>query len=135
MLTHRLRHGVVVQREYDAHLPRIVAYGSELNQVWTHLIDNAIDAVEDHPQPVICIRTRCEKDIVLVEIADNGPGISPEHQVHLFEPFFTTKGVGKGTGLGLHIVYRIVVAQHGGDIRLHSVPGDTRFQVRLPAVG
>jgi signal transduction histidine kinase len=78
------------------------------------------------------IRTSCENNHVLVEIADNGPGIPPEIQSHIFEPFFTTKGVGEGTGLGLHISYRVVVGQHQGDIQVISQPGDTRFQVRLP---
>jgi signal transduction histidine kinase len=112
-------------------VPLISAYGRELNQVWTNLIDNAIDAVNGQGGQ-IWIRTNCESDFLLVEIADNGPGIPPEVQSHIFEPFFTTKGVGEGTGLGLHIVYRIVVGQHEGDIRLLSQPGDTRFQVRLP---
>lgn len=142
ILGHKLERGVTVTREYD-HLPRISAYGSELNQVWTNLIDNAIDAVVSHSPdhvieptelnpPTIWIRTLRENDNVLVEIADNGPGIPLEIQSHIFEPFFTTKGVGAGTGLGLHIAYRVVVEQHQGDIRLISRPGDTRFQVRLP---
>lgn len=141
ILSHKLKQGnVVVTREYDCDVPRISAYGSELNQVWTSLIDNAIDALEQsvgggekpNPAPTIWIRTNCESDFLLVEIADNGSGIPPEIQSHIFEPFFTTKGVGKGTGLGLHIVYRIVVSQHQGDIRVLSQPGDTKFQVRLP---
>lgn len=83
-------------------------------------------------QGQISIRTSCESDFLLVEIADNGPGIPPEIQSHIFEPFYTTKGVGEGTGLGLHIAYRVVVGQHQGDISVVSKPGDTRFQVRLP---
>jgi len=130
ILSHKLKQGVVVTREYDCDVPRISAYGSELNQVWTNLIDNAIDAMNG--QGEIWIRTSCESDFLLVEIADNGPGIPGEIQAHIFEPFFTTKGVGKGTGLGLHIAYRVVVEQHQGDIRVVSKPGDTRFQVRLP---
>ena len=131
IMSHKLKKGnVVVKREYDCDLPRLSAYGSELNQVWTNLIDNAIDAMNGQGQ--ILIRTCCENEFLLVEIADNGPGIAPEIQTHIFEPFYTTKGVGKGTGLGLHIVYRIVVGQHQGDIRVVSQPGDTRFQVRLP---
>lgn len=130
ILGHKLKQGVVVNREYDHSLPRIRAYGSGLNQVWTNLIDNAIDAMGGHGQ--VWIRTLCENDCVLVEIADNGPGIPLEIQSHIFEPFFTTKGVGQGTGLGLHIVYRVIVEQHQGDIRIISQPGDTCFQVRLP---
>jgi signal transduction histidine kinase len=136
ILSHKLKQGnIIVNREYECEIPRICAYGSELNQVWTSLIDNAIDAikeslVEDKGQ--IWIRTNCETDFLLVEIADNGPGIPQEIQSHIFEPFFTTKGVGQGTGLGLHIAYRVVVGQHQGDIRVFSQPGDTKFQVRLP---
>ncbi|MBW4567874.1 MAG: cyclic nucleotide-binding domain-containing protein [Tolypothrix carrinoi HA7290-LM1] len=130
ILNHKLKQGVVVKREYDCHTPRISAYGSELNQVWTNLIDNAIDAMNG--QGEIQIRTVCENDFLLVEIGDNGPGIPPEIQSHIFEPFFTTKGVGQGTGLGLHTVYRVVVGQHLGDIRLFSQPGKTKFQIRLP---
>lgn len=130
ILGHKLKQGVLVIRDYDEGLPRIWAYGSELNQVWTNLIDNAIDAMSGRGQ--VWIRTLCENDCVLVEIADNGPGIPAEIQSHIFEPFFTTKGVGQGTGLGLHIVYRVIVEQHRGDIRIISQPGDTRFQVRLP---
>ncbi|MBW4616284.1 MAG: cyclic nucleotide-binding domain-containing protein [Desmonostoc vinosum HA7617-LM4] len=133
ILSHKLKQGVLVTREYDCEVPRISAYGRELNQVWTNLIDNAIDAVDTvNGQGQIWIRTACENDFLLVEIADNGPGIPSEIQSHIFEPFFTTKEVGKGTGLGLHIVYRIVVEQHQGDIRIFSQPGNTRFQVRLP---
>lgn len=130
ILNNKLKQGVVITREYDRSLPRISAYGSELNQVWTNLIDNAIDAMNGHGQ--LWIRTSCENNHVLVEIADNGPGIPPGIQSHIFEPFFTTKGVGEGTGLGLHISYRVVVGQHQGDIQVISQPGDTRFQVRLP---
>ena len=131
ILSHKLKQGnVVVKREYDCDIPRLSAYGSELNQVWTNLIDNAIDAMNGQGQ--ISIRTSCESDFLLVEIADNGPGIPPEIQSHIFEPFYTTKGVGEGTGLGLHIAYRVVVGQHQGDISVVSKPGDTRFQVRLP---
>jgi signal transduction histidine kinase len=126
---HKLKHGIVVTREYDRSLPRICAYGSELNQVWTNLLDNAIDALQGQGQ--IWVRTASENDHILVEIADNGPGIPLEIQHRVFEPFFTTKGVGKGTGLGLDISYRIV-GKHHGDIRVISTPGDTRFQIRLP---
>ncbi|MCX7594474.1 MAG: ATP-binding protein [Fischerella sp.] len=132
ILNYKLRKkgGIIVTREYDPNLPRISAYGTELNQVWTNLIDNAIDALGESGQ--IWVRTAREIDYVLVEIADNGPGIPPEIQSRIFEPFFTTKEVGAGTGLGLEIAYRIVVFQHHGDIRLFSEPGNTRFQVRLP---
>lgn len=129
ILKHKLKGGVVVKREYGD-LPRICAYGSQLNQVWTNLIDNAIDAMGGKGQ--IWIRTCQEGDRVLVEIADDGVGIPPEIQPRIFEQFFTTKQVGKGTGLGLDIARRIVVGQHKGDIRFDSQPGNTRFQVRLP---
>jgi signal transduction histidine kinase len=130
MLGHKLKKGnVEVVREYEENLPRVCAHGSELNQVWTNLVDNAIDAVDGEGQ--IKIRTARENDRVLVEIADDGPGIPEEIRDRVFEPFFTTKDVGKGTGLGLDISYR-VVEDLGGDIRVLSEPGDTRFQVRLP---
>ena len=129
ILSHKLKDGVKVTREYDRSLPRISAYGSELNQVWTNLIDNAIDAIGGQGQ--IWIRTWREQEQVLVEIADNGTGIPKELQERIFEPFFTTKGVGEGTGLGLITSYRTVVG-HQGDIRVFSQPGDTHFQVRLP---
>ena len=137
IMSHRLKQGVVVKREYSD-LPHIYAYGRELNQVWTNLIDNAIDATGGKGH--IWIRTSLEGDAsgkgkalrVLVEIADDGVGIPPEIQPRIFEQFFTTKEVGKGTGLGLDIACRIVVGQHKGDIRFDSQPGDTRFQVRLP---
>ena len=137
MLSSKIKTGTAIHREYGC-VPRISAYGSELNQVWTNLIDNALDAVEERKKqdqaisPTISIRTDCETDHLLVEIADNGVGIPAEVRSHLFDPFFTTKGVGKGTGLGLHTVYRIVVGEHHGDIRVLSEPGDTRFQIRLP---
>ncbi len=130
ILGHKLKPGVVVIREYDTRLPRIDAYGSQLNQVWTNLIDNAIDAMEGQGQ--IWLRTAREEARIVVEIADNGPGIVPEIQARMFEPFFTTKDIGKGTGLGLDIVRRIVVGQHKGSIHVSSQPGNTRFQVRLP---
>lgn len=130
ILMHKLKQGVVVTREYDQSLPLICSYGTELNQVWTNLIDNAIDAMSGQGQ--IWIRTSRENDYVLVEIADNGPGIPPEIQGRIFEPFFTTKGVGEGTGLGLATSYRVVVGMHKGDIHVFSKPGDTHFQVRLP---
>ena len=126
---------VEVAREYDESLPRITAYGGELNQVWTALIDNAIDAVGEVDEPRITLRTGSEGDRVLVEVADNGLGVPEELQARVFEPYFTTKGVGAGSGLGLDVSYRIVVGRHGGDIRVVSRPGDTRFQVWLPIEG
>ncbi len=130
ILGHKLRHGVTVVREYDRDLPKILAYGSELNQVWTNLIDNAVDAMNGKGR--LTIHTTCEGDGILVEIGDDGPGIPPDVQSHLFEPFFTTKGVGQGTGLGLDTSRKIVIDHHHGDIRAVSQSGDTRFQVRLP---
>ncbi|MEW6153873.1 MAG: ATP-binding protein [Actinomycetota bacterium] len=133
MLGHKLRGGVEVVRDYDRSLPEVLAYGSELNQVWTNLIDNAVDAMDGHG--TLTIRTARDGDHLLVEVRDTGPGIAPEHQRRVFEPFFTTKEVGKGTGLGLDIAYRVVVQRHHGDLRLRSEPGDTRFEVRLPLDG
>lgn len=129
MLGYKLRN-VTVVREFDRTIPRITAFGSELNQVWTNLIDNAIDAVKGTGK--ICIGTCREDDQVVVEIVDDGPGIPPEVQARMFEPFFTTKSVGSGTGLGLVICHRIVGDRHGGEIEFESRPGETRFKVRLP---
>ncbi len=135
VLGHKLRRaGVQVERRYDRSLPRITAFGSELNQVWTNLIDNAIDAAAEGGRRVR-VESRREADRLLVEVADDGPGIPLEVQSRVFEPFFTTKGVGRGTGLGLDIAYRIVVTRHRGDLRLRSVPGETAFEVRLPLRG
>src|SRR5229473_1488897 len=129
ILNHKLRHGVTVQREYQR-IPLLVdSFGSELNQVWTNLIDNAIDAMGGTGE--LRIRTYRDDSCVVVEIGDNGPGISPEAQTHIFEPFYTTKGVGEGTGLGLDTVQRIV-KKHRGTIQVTSKPGDTLFQVWLP---
>jgi signal transduction histidine kinase len=131
MLGHKLKKGNVrVTRDYEEDLPRICAYGSELNQVWTNIIDNAIDAVEGDGN--VRIRTTREDDRVLVEISDDGPGIPEEIRERIFEPFFTTKDVGEGTGIGLDISHRVVVEELGGDIRVVSEPGSTSFQVRLP---
>jgi signal transduction histidine kinase len=129
MLGHKLK-SVTLVRAFDRSVPRIMAYGSELNQVWTNLIDNAIDAVKGTGK--ICVGTSLEDNQVVVEIVDNGPGIPVEVQSHMFEPFFTTKGVGAGTGLGLIISNRIVGDRHGGEIEFESRPGETRFKVRLP---
>ncbi|MGI4792264.1 MAG: ATP-binding protein [Janthinobacterium lividum] len=125
--------GVQVNRDYQPDLPCITAYGSELNQVWTNLMDNAIDAMDGHGQ--LFVKTALEDNCILVEIGDDGPGIPAEVQQHIFEPFFTTKDVGKGTGLGLDTAYRIIVTRHHGDLRVLSQPGSTRFQVRLPIHG
>ncbi|HJY85519.1 MAG TPA: ATP-binding protein [Candidatus Acidoferrales bacterium] len=129
ILGHRLKQGVTVIRDYDPNLPRVCAYGGELNQIWTNLIDNAIDAMNGKGE--LRIRSKLSLDRVLVEIGDNGPGIPPEMQARIFDPFFTTKGVGQGTGLGLDTACRIA-RKHHGDIRVVSKPGDTRFQVDLP---
>jgi signal transduction histidine kinase len=129
ILIYKLKHGVTVIREFDPSLPKIFSYGSELNQVWTNLLDNAIDAMKGKGQ--IRIRTCREGKDVLVEISDNGPGIPAEIQPRIFDPFFTTKGVGDGSGLGLDTVYRIV-RQHHGNISFTSTPGNTCFRVRLP---
>jgi signal transduction histidine kinase len=120
---------VTLVRAFDRSVPRIMACGGELNQVWTNLIDNALDAMGEKGE--LRVRTARELDGVLVEIGDTGPGIPPEIQPRIFDPFFTTKGVGDGTGLGLDTACRII-RNHHGTIRLESKPGDTRFQVRLP---
>lgn len=130
MLRSKLKDGVDVHRNYAQDLPRIQAYGSELNQVWTNLIDNGVDAMEG--QGEISIHTRSDGQWVVVEIRDTGSGIPKEIQPKIFDPFFTTKPQGKGTGLGLDISYNIVVQRHRGDIRVASRPGETCFQVWLP---
>jgi signal transduction histidine kinase len=133
MLGHKLKKGnVEVVRDYEKGLPPVCGHAGELNQVWTNLIDNAIDAVKGEGH--ITLRTARENGRVLVEVADDGPGIPEEVRARIFEPFYTTKDVGKGTGLGLDISYRVVVEDHKGDIRVLSEPGETRFQVRLPIV-
>ena len=129
IMHHKLKRGIAITRNYEPDLPKIMAYGSELNQVWTNLIDNAADAMGENGK--LRIRTARENDFILVEIADNGPGIPSEVKSRIFEPFFTTKGVGEGTGLGLDFVYRIVTGMHG-QVSVDSVPGDTRFAVRIP---
>src|SRR6202521_4322081 len=129
ILNHKLKKGVVVQRDYQPAPLLVNSFGSELNQVWTNIIDNAIDAMSG--QGKLLIRTYRDDKCAVVEIADNGPGIAPDIQSHIFEPFFTTKGVGEGTGLGLDTALRIV-RKHRGNIQVSSKPGDTRFQVWLP---
>lgn len=129
ILNHKLKRGVTVHRDYQP-VPMLVnSFGSELNQVWTNLIDNAIDAMGGKGD--LSVRTYRGDDCVVVEIGDDGPGISPEVLPRIFEPFFTTKGVGEGTGLGLDTVQRIV-KKHRGNVQVRSKPGDTRFQVWLP---
>ncbi len=129
ILNHRLKNGVTVVREYDSKLPHICAFGSELNQIWTNLISNAIEAMQGKGE--LRVRTAHELDRILVEIGDNGPGIPADVLPRIFEPFFTTKGVGEGTGLGLDTACRII-RNHHGEIKVSSQPGDTRFQVYLP---
>jgi signal transduction histidine kinase len=129
ILNHKLKHGISVHRDYQK-VPLLVnSFGSELNQVWTNIIVNAIEAM--HGLGELLVRTYREDNCVVVEIGDNGPGIAPDVLPHIFEPFFTTKGVGEGTGLGLDTVQRIV-KKHRGDVQVNSKPGDTRFQVWLP---
>jgi signal transduction histidine kinase len=129
IMNHKLKRGITVVRDYAPNLPKVMASGSELNQVWTNLIDNAADAMKESGK--LTIRTLRENDFVLVEIADNGAGIPSEALSRIFDPFFTTKGVGEGTGLGLDVVNRII-KNIGGQISVTSIPGDTRFQVRIP---
>jgi signal transduction histidine kinase len=122
---------VAVVRDYGTDVPRIEAIAGELNQVWTNLIDNSVDAMEG--SGTLRVSTRSDGDGVVVEVADTGVGMSHEVQDHAFDPFFTTKGVGKGTGLGLDISRRIVVDRHGGEITIDAQPGATVLRVRLPA--
>jgi signal transduction histidine kinase len=130
LLGHKLRDKQIeIVRDLDPDLPTIEAAGPELNQVWTNLIDNAVDAMDEGGR--LTLRTRRQGDRVCVEIGDDGPGIPPEQRDRVFDAFFTTKPVGQGTGLGLDIAQRIVVRHHG-ELRLESQPGDTRFQVLLP---
>jgi signal transduction histidine kinase len=129
MLRHKWKEGITVARDYAQAMPRIEAYGSELNQVWTNLVDNAVDAMGGWGE--LTLRTRVEGDRVVVEVQDTGPGIPPEVQARIFEPFFTTKPPGVGTGLGLHIAYHIV-QRHAGRIEVTAQPGATCFRVTLP---
>jgi len=130
MLGGKLRTGVMVHRDYADGLPAIQAHGRELNQVWTNIIENAIDAVGAHG--TITIRTSAPDGYVLAEIEDDGPGMAPEVMARVFDPFFTTKPPGKGTGLGLNISHNIVVQEHKGRIEVGSQPGRTTFRVFLP---
>jgi signal transduction histidine kinase len=130
MLSGKFPPGIAVVKDYDRSVPAIPAYAGELNQVWTNLIDNAVSAMGS--SGVLTVRTGLDRGCVFVEFGDTGPGVPQEIRERIFEPFFTTKPVGEGTGLGLDISWRIVVNKHHGDITLKSIPGDTRFRVRLP---
>ena len=142
ILRHKLAKGIEIRRRYASDVPMIEGHGSDLNQVWTNLIDNAIDAVSGvvpgplTEEPTITVGTRVEKEPggkwMVVTILDNGPGIPDEALPQLFDPFFTTKPPGQGTGLGLDISYNTVVNKHGGEIRVESEPGRTVFEVWLP---
>ena len=130
ILDHKLKQGVSVKRQYEADLPHIEAYASELNQVWTNLIDNAIEAM--HGNGELTLRTGRQEGCIIVEVCDNGSGIPEDIQTRIFDAFYTTKQPGEGTGLGLHIVNNIVCRRHGGQITVNSNPGETCFKVRLP---
>jgi signal transduction histidine kinase len=130
MLSRKIGDGVKVVKDYDRSLPDVPVYGAELNQVWTNIIDNALQAMGG--TGTLTIRTSHVDDSAQIEISDTGPGVPDTIVQRIFEPFFTTKPVGQGTGLGLDISYRIVVNKHHGDLSVHSVPGDTRFVIRLP---
>ncbi len=132
MLKHKMKAGPPIElvKDFATDLPLVPAHPAELNQVWTNLIDNALQAMPDGG--TLRIKTALDGDCVLVEIGDTGTGIPAELRDKIFEPFFTTKPVGEGTGLGLDICYRVITQRHGGDLRVISEPGDTRFQVRLP---
>jgi signal transduction histidine kinase len=133
MLSRKVGTHIEVVKNYDRSLPDIPVYGAELNQVWTNLIDNALQAMDG--DGTLTITTSRAGDMLEVEIADTGTGIPADIQPRIFEPFFTTKPVGSGTGLGLDISWRIVVNKHHGDLTVQSEPGDTRFRVRLPIAG
>ena len=133
MLSGKIGQQIKVVKEYDRTLPKIPAYPAELNQVWTNLIDNAMQAMDSvGGEGTLTVRTALEHDRLLVEFRDTGPGVPADIRGRIFDPFFTTKPVGEGTGLGLDISWRIVVNKHHGDLKVESVPGDTRFQVLLP---
>jgi len=130
MLAHKLKGGVTVHCNFAPDLPRITVYGSELNQVWTNLIDNAVAAMAGKGE--LNLRTHQEGDWLVIEVEDNGPGIPEAVQAKIFDPFFTTKAPGEGTGLGLNIAHNIIVQKHGGQLTVKSQPGQTRFVTRLP---
>jgi signal transduction histidine kinase len=131
-LAHRIPAGVTVVRDYAADVPSIQALAGELDQLWTHLVDNALDATDG--TGTLRVRTRWERSAVVVEVGDTGAGMTEEVRAHAFDPSFTTKGVGEGTGLGVDISRRIA-ERHGGDIGIDPRPGETVFRVRLPSVG
>ena len=133
MLSSELREGVDVELDYAEDLPRIQAYGSELNQVWTNLIENAISAMDGHG--ALELKAHQEDDWIVVEVADSGPGIPLGDQEKIFDPFYTTKAPGQGTGLGLSVSHGIVVEKHRGHISVDSKPGATSFTVKLPITG
>jgi signal transduction histidine kinase len=131
ILNHKLKHTEIkVDREYDRSLPKVMVHGAELNQVWTNLLANAIDALGE--RGTIKIRTHADGDCVEVDIADDGPGIPEAVSSRIFDPFFTTKDVGQGTGLGLDTARRIIVDRHHGSLTVESQPGETVFRVRMP---
>jgi signal transduction histidine kinase len=131
VLGHKLKHtSIAVVRDYDRSLPKLTVHGGELNQVWTNLLDNAIDALGEHG--TITITTRRENASAVVDISDDGPGIPADDRDRVFEDFFTTKDVGRGTGLGLATARRIVVDRHDGALTFDSEPGRTTFHVTLP---
>ena len=130
MLSAKTGPGIRVVKDYDRALPLVPAYPAELNQVWTNLIDNALDAMDG--SGTLTLRTSVQGDSAVVEVGDTGPGIPEDVRRRVFEPFFTTKPVGQGTGLGLDVAWRIVTTRHGGVLKVRSEPGDTRFVVRLP---
>jgi signal transduction histidine kinase len=130
LLAGKLKGGIVIHREYEAGLPTIEAYGSELNQVWTNIIENAASAMEG--EGTITLRASARDGCVVVEIEDDGPGIPPDVVGRIFDPFYTTKAPGQGTGLGLNISHNIVVKKHGGRIEVDSRPRRTTFRVTLP---
>jgi signal transduction histidine kinase len=131
VLGHKLKHtSIKVERQYDRTLPKLTVRGSELNQVWTNLLDNAIDALGQ--RGTITIATHADGQCAVVEISDDGPGVPEDVAGRIFDPFFTTKEVGQGTGIGLATARRIVVDRHDGSLTLDSVPGRTTFRVRLP---
>ncbi|MFJ4468188.1 ATP-binding protein [Streptomyces sp. NPDC089424] len=133
MLSAKIGPQIKVVKDYDRTLPKVPAYPAELNQVWTNLIDNAVSAINsDGGEGALTVRTARDRECLLVEFRDTGPGVPPEIRDRIFDPFFTTKPVGEGTGLGLDISWRIVVNKHHGTLQVESVPGDTRFQVLLP---
>jgi signal transduction histidine kinase len=131
IMHHKLKHTEIkVERSYDRSLPKVMVHGAELNQVWTNLLANAIDALGE--SGTITITTRADGDCVEVDIADDGPGIPEAVRNRIFDPFFTTKGVGQGTGLGLDTARRIIVDRHHGSLTVESAPGETVFRARMP---